>query len=95
MKTLENHGVRKKNSGSSVFSFREKLPVLSKPQRKFIQAIPRVNHSPLKSKTAETYNRVATPSKRSPSLPATRQLIYLATRCWHSAFVLLTSAALG
>lgn len=86
---------KKKYSGLTAFSFRENLPVLSKSQRKFIQTIPRVNHGPLKNKTAETYNPQATPSNRSPSLPATRQLIYLATHCWHSAFVFPTSAALG
>lgn len=64
---------QKKDSGLSAFSFRGKLPVLSKSQRKFIRTIPRVNHGPLENKTAETYNPKATPSSHSPSLPATRQ----------------------
>lgn len=43
---------KKKDSGLSVFSFREKLPELSKSQRKFIQTIPRVNHGPLKKQNS-------------------------------------------
>ena len=61
-----------------VFFYRE-LSFLSTPRGKFIQTIPRVDHSSLRNKTAETYNFMATPTKCSLSLPATSQIIYLAT----------------
>jgi hypothetical protein len=47
----------------------------------------------IEKQTGEMYNSAATPSQCSPSLTATRQLIYLATRRWLSAVVFLTSAA--
>lgn len=46
---------------------------------KLIQTTLRVDHSSLRNKPAETCNFMASPTKCSLSLPATSQIIYLAT----------------
>lgn len=77
--TIRKLWIQKKNLELIKVFFQRESSFLSTPKGKLIQTIPRVDHGSLRNKTAETYNFMATPTKCSLSLPATSQIMYLAT----------------